>query len=146
MDINEGKEILTLPIIRKELLKINMCDTILLVIAIPILAFVLWLIPIFFERTTLYPIITKVCIVLFLLFLIFASIELTRFTIKLVRGQFTIKKAVLYKKEESKGSKRHGYVPPKLFFDRCGDYNVSDYRYYVWSHAYCMLPHELFET
>ena len=58
-----------------------------------------------------------------------------------------MKKAILYKKEEDKGSKKHGtYVPPKLFFDRGGCYNIYTGTYYKWSHAYSMEYRELFKT
>lgn len=147
MDINEGKEILTTALIKKELLKLQMWDSIRLLIGIPLLSLIIWWLSKLFVNTTLYPAASIIAVILIVVCVLASAHDIIFFTYKLAKEQFTIKKAVLYKKEESKGSMGHGRdVPPRLFFDRGGYYNVSDYRYYVWSHAYCMFPHELFET
>ncbi len=63
MDMDMGKEKLTLSIIKKELLKNMVLDIVRLLIGFPLLAFVLWGSSQFFIKTTLYPIVTKIFVV-----------------------------------------------------------------------------------
>lgn len=147
MDINEGKEKLTVAIIKKELMKNLTADIIRLSIVFPLLVFIFWCFAEFFTRTTLYPIVTKVLIIIYLLLFFPAVIIVIHSIVKIKKERFTIRKAVLYKKEEARNSRRNeAYASSRLFFDRCGCYSVSDYTYYKWSHAYSMLPDDFYKS
>ena len=145
MDVNEGKEILTFPIIKKELLKNTLWFILRFGTAFLLLALIFWMIWNFSNKSAPYPtILITFGIIILLLFLIFI-IKSTFLTYGILSERFTIKKAILYQKKELR--KDHdAFVMSKLFFDRHGHYDIINHRYYVWSNLYCMLPQELFET
>lgn len=151
MDTNCDKEKLTHAIIKKDLITQMLIDIAIGYVQLPFYLILVYLVPTFFRYTTLYSIIVKLCWIAFIIIFLIINISTIPIAIKICKGQFIIKKGILYKKEDSMDS---GFAPnlgdsyyANLLFNNGEHFSISKrYTYYKWSHSFSMNRYDLFES
>ncbi len=140
MDINEGKEILTLDIIKNELITKVVITIGGCFCMSPIYILIV-------SKTISYSVLPTIFMTPFILLTLIGCAFYIYIFFKTKLGQLSIRKAVLYKKESPRDMLLGLYkTPHRLFFDRGGHFDINRYTYYKWSHSYSMNKYDLFES